>query len=183
MERFTQGFYGYVVAMLVCLAGVGVFLLVTPQSRTEHIPKVDYSIDVANMRRAAPYQVWPPDPVPAGWIPTSSQMTDQKGVVSWRLGFATAKRPEAATRSHVMLAQSDEKPAAEFANRMANTGEVVGNVQIGGVTWEQRLRKDKNQRSLVRLLPDVTVVVTGTAQWDELSALAGSLKQQVKITS
>ncbi|WP_326825644.1 DUF4245 domain-containing protein [Streptosporangium sp. NBC_01756] len=177
MERFTQGFYGYAVAMLVCLAGVGVFLLVTPQSRTEHIPKVDYSIDVANMRHTAPYQTWSPEPVPAGWIPTSSRVTNEKGVVSWRLGFATAKR------SHAMLAQSDEKPAAEFANRMANTGEVVGSVQVGGVTWEQRLRKDKDQRSLVRLLPDVTVVVTGTAQWDELSALAGSLKQQAKTAS
>ncbi|MFJ2028883.1 DUF4245 domain-containing protein [Streptosporangium sp. NPDC087985] len=174
MERFTQGLYGYAIAMLVCLAGVGVFLLIAPQSREEHIPQVDFSIDVANMRHSAPYQVWSPDPVPAGWIPTSSRMTSEKGVVSWRLGFATAKR------SHAMLAQSDEKPAAEFANRMANTSEVVGSVQIGGVTWEQRLRKDKDQRSLVRLLPDVTVVVTGTAQWDELSALAGSIKQQTE---
>ncbi|MDP9865103.1 MULTISPECIES: DUF4245 domain-containing protein [Streptosporangium] len=177
MERFTQGFYGYAVAMLVCLAGVGVFLLVTPQSRTEHIPKVDFSFDVANMRRDAPYQVWSPDQVPAGWIPTSSRMTKEKGAVTWRLGFATAKR------SHAMLAQSDERPAAEFANRLANTGEVTGSVQIGGVTWEQRVRKDKNQRSLVRLLPDATVVVTGTAQWDELSALAGSIKQQTRVTS
>lgn len=177
MQKFTQGFYGYVVAVLVCLAGVGVFLLVTPQSRTERIPKIDFSMDVANMRRAAPYQVWSPDPVPAGWIPTSSRATDEKGVATWKLGFATAKR------FHAMFAQSDEKPAAEFANRMANTSEVVGNVQIDGVTWEQRLRKDKDQRSLIRLLPDVTVVITGTAQWDELSTLAGSLKQQSKVTS
>ncbi|MER5424507.1 DUF4245 domain-containing protein [Streptosporangium roseum] len=181
MERFTQGFYGYAVAMLVCLAGVGVFLLVTPQSRTEHLPKVDFSIDVANMRRDAPYQVWTPEPVPADWIPTSSRMSKEKGAVTWKLGFATAKRPEAATRSHAMLAQSDEKPAAEFANRMANTSEVTGSIQINGVTWEQRLRKDKDQRSLVRLLPDATVVVTGTAQWEELSALAGSLKQQARV--
>jgi hypothetical protein len=177
VQRFTQGFYGYVFAMLVCLAGVGVFMLATPQSRTEHIPKIDFSIDVANMRHMAPYQVWSPEPVAAGWIPTSSGATNEKGVVTWRLGFATAKR------SHAMLAQSDEKPAAEFANRMASTNEVTGNVQINGVTWEQRVRKDKDQRSLVRFLPDVTIVVTGTAQWDELSALAGSLKQQMKPTS
>ncbi|WP_433245289.1 DUF4245 domain-containing protein [Streptosporangium sp. CA-135522] len=179
MERFTQGFYGYAVAMLVCFAGVGVFLLVTPQSRTEHLPKVNYSIDVANMRRAAPYQVWSPEPVPADWVPTSSRMTQDKGAVTWKLGFATAKGAKP-TRSHAMLAQSDEKPAAEFANRMANTSEVTGSIPIDGVIWEQRVRKDKDQRSLVRFLPDATVVITGTAQWDELSTLARSIRQQVK---
>ncbi|MGV9328084.1 DUF4245 domain-containing protein [Streptosporangium sandarakinum] len=176
MRRFTQGFYGYAFAMLVCLAAVGLFLLVTPQSRTEHIPRIDYSMDVANLRRTAPYEVWAPSQVPAGWIPTSSRTAQEKGTTTWRLGFATARR------SHAMLAQSNEKPAADFASRMANTTEVTGNVQIGGATWEQRFRKDKNQRSLVRLLPDATVVVTGTAQWDELTTLAASLKQQPKPT-
>ncbi|GIH91496.1 DUF4245 domain-containing protein [Planobispora siamensis] len=177
MQRFTQGFYGYVVAMAVCLVGVGVFLFVTPQSRTERIPRVDYSFDVANLRRDAPFPVWTPEPVPANWIPNSSRVTNQKGVVTWRLGFATAKR------KHAMLVQSDEKPAAGFASRMANVNQAVGSVQIAGETWEQRYRKDKNQRSLVRLLPGSTVVVTGTAEWDELTALAGSLKQQPQATA
>ncbi|MEU1880554.1 DUF4245 domain-containing protein [Streptosporangium sp. NPDC020072] len=181
VRRFTQGFYGYAFAMMVCLAGVGVFLLVTPQSRTEHIPKVDYSIDVANMRRDAPYQVWSPASVLANWVPTSSRMTkgkdsEGKATVTWRLGFATAKR------AHALIAQSDERPAAGFANRMANSDRPQGSLQIDGVTWEKRFREDKNQRSLVQVLPDVTLVVTGTAQWDELSALAATLKQQTKLT-
>ncbi|GAA3095015.1 DUF4245 domain-containing protein [Streptosporangium carneum] len=182
MRRFTEGFYGYAFAMLVCLAGVGAFLLVAPQSRTEHIPSVNFSIDLANMRREAAYQVWSPEPVQPGWVPTSSRRTeaktpDGKTAVTWKLGFATAKR------LHAMLAQSDERPAAEFANRMANSSTVVGSVQINGVTWEKRFREDKNQRSLIRFLPDTTVVVTGSAPWEELSALAGSLKQQPRITS
>ncbi|MBG0826191.1 DUF4245 domain-containing protein [Planomonospora sp. ID67723] len=177
MQRFTQGFYGYVVAMAVCLAGVLAVLFFAPYSTTPHIPRVDYSIDVANMRRAAPYQVWTPEPVPAGWVPNSSRMTDAKGVVTWRLGFATAEQ------KHAMLIQSDEGPAAEFANRMANSNQATGTVQIAGVTWEQRYREDKNQRSLVRLLPDTTLVVTGTAEWAELTALATSLKQQPKGAS
>ncbi|MFF5111657.1 DUF4245 domain-containing protein [Streptosporangium sp. NPDC000509] len=177
MRKFTQGFYGYVFAMAVCLAAVGLFLLVTPQSRTEHIPRVDYSIALADLRRTAPFLVWSPEPVAAGWIPNSSKNTSANGVTTWRLGFATAKR------FHAMLAQSNEKPEAEFANRLSNTSTVTGTVQINGVTWEQRVREDKNQRSLVRFLPDVTIVVTGTAPWDELSTLAGSLKQLPKNTS
>ncbi|MFI6508582.1 MULTISPECIES: DUF4245 domain-containing protein [Streptosporangium] len=177
MRRFTEGFYGYAFAMAVCLAAVGLFLLITPQSRTERIPKVDYSLALADLRRTAPFQVWAPGQVAPGWVPNSSRRTNDGGWTTWRLGFATAER------RHAMLAQSDEKPAAEFANRLANTSTATGTVQIGGVTWEQRVREDKDQRSLVRLLPDVTVVVTGTASWQELSTLAGSLRQQPKITS
>ncbi|MEU4831542.1 DUF4245 domain-containing protein [Streptosporangium sp. NPDC023615] len=177
MRKFTEGFYGYAFAMAVCLAAVGLFLLITPQSRTEHIPKVDYALTLSDLRRTAPFQVWAPEPVAAGWVPNSSRRTNDDGRTTWRLGFATAKR------AHAMLAQSDEKPPAEFANRLSNTSTVTDTVQIGGATWERRVREDKNQRSLVRFLPDATVVVTGTAAWDELSALAGSLRQQSKITS
>ncbi|GIH77326.1 DUF4245 domain-containing protein [Planobispora longispora] len=177
MQRFTQGFYGYAFAMFICLAGVVIFLLAAAPGGPARIPEVNYSIDVANMRRAAPYQAWTPEPVPATWIANSSRMTNQKGVVTWRLGFATA------TRKHAMLIQSDEKPAADFASRMANSDRGTGTVQIGGATWEQRYREDKDQRTLVRLLPDATLVVTGTAGWDELTALAASLKQQPKATA
>ncbi|MET8157352.1 DUF4245 domain-containing protein [Sphaerisporangium sp. NPDC005289] len=175
MRRFTQGFYGYAFAVLFCLAIVGIFLLIAPQSREEHIPRVDYTITVANLRRVAPYEVRVPDPVPAGWVPNSSEV-DQKGHVTWRLGFATAKR------SHALLAQSDE-PGEAFASRLANTDKSTGSRQIGGQTWQERYRPDKKQRSLVLVQPGVTVVVTGLADWDELTQLAGSLKAQPKITA
>ena len=175
MGRFTQGFLGYAFALLVCLGAVGLFLLVTPQSRTERVPEVNYTIDLANARRRAAYDVWAPSPLPANWIANSSRMPADTEYVTWRLGFATAQR------RHAMLAQSDEKPAAEFANRMANSDKPVGSVQVGGVTWEKRERPDKNQRTLVRFLPDVTLVVTGSADWPELTALAASLKPHPRI--
>ncbi|WP_214412565.1 DUF4245 domain-containing protein [Sphaerisporangium fuscum] len=175
MRQFTQGFYGYAFAVLVCLAVVGVFLLVAPQSRTEHIPRVEYSMTVANLRRVAPYEVRVPDPVPAGWVPNSSEV-DQKRYVTWRLGFATAKR------EHALLAQSNE-PGDAFANRLANSDKTTGSRQVLGESWQERFRPDKNQRSLVLVRPDVTLVVTGTAGWDELTRLAASLKAQPKVTS
>ncbi|MDF5754715.1 DUF4245 domain-containing protein [Spongiactinospora sp. TRM90649] len=174
MQRFAQGFYGYVFALLVCFGLVGVFLLVTPVGRSEHIPSVDYSIDLANARRSAAYQVWAPPAPPKDWIPTSSRMVadDGSGTVTWRLGFATA------ARSHAMLAQSDEKPQATFAGRMAGIEKSQGTQRIGDVTWERRFRPDKKQRSLVRVLPEATIVITGTADWPELAALAAALKPQ-----
>jgi hypothetical protein len=173
--RFTQGFLGYAFALLVCLGAVGLFLLVTPQSRTERVPEVNYTIDLANARRRASYEVWAPSPLPANWIANSSRMPAEGTSLTWRLGFATAQR------RHAMLAQSDEKPAAEFANRMANSDKPVGTLQVNGATWEKRERPDKNQRTLVRFLPDVTLVVTGSADWPELTALAASLKPHPRI--
>ncbi|RBQ18607.1 DUF4245 domain-containing protein [Spongiactinospora rosea] len=172
MQRFAQGFYGYAFAVIVCLGMVGIFLLITPTGRSEHIPQVDYRIDLSNARRTASYQVWAPAAAPKGWIPTSSRMVPNKGTVTWRLGFATA------ARAHAMLAQSDEKPLAEFADRMAGIAKSEGTQRIGEATWERRFRPDKKQRSLVRVLPEATIVVTGTADWPELTTLAASLKPQ-----
>ncbi|MEO3814622.1 DUF4245 domain-containing protein [Sphaerisporangium sp. B11E5] len=170
MRRFSEGFLGYAFAVLFCLAIVGVFLLITPQSRTEHIPRVDYSMTLAQLRRTAPYEVRVPDPVPSNWVPNSSNL-DPGGYTTWRLGFATARR------SHALLAQSNE-PAGAFASRMANSDKVTGARQINGVTWQERVRPDKNQRTLVTIQPGVTIVVTGQADWAELTTLAASLKPQ-----
>ncbi|MDA0635700.1 DUF4245 domain-containing protein [Nonomuraea sp. MCN248] len=175
MQRFTEGLHGYVVAVLVCLAGVGLFLLITPRGDVEHIPRRDYSITVANFSRTVPYAVWSPAQDPEGWIPNSSRVAQgDNGAQVLHIGYATA------AREHAMFIQSDEKPAAGFANRMANSDKSVGTQQVGGQTWERRFREDKKQRTLVRVLPDVTLVVTGTADWTELGRLAAALREGPK---
>lgn len=173
MRRFTQGFYGYAVALFVCLAAAGLFLLVTPQSREEHIPRLDYSITVANFGHSVPYGVWAPSQDPPGWVPNSNRIAKgENGAQVLYLGYATADR------QHAMFAQSNEQPAAGFASRMANTDKAIGTQQVGGVAWEKRFREDKKQRSLVRVLPDMTLVITGTADWQELAQLASVLQQR-----
>ncbi len=178
MRRFTEGFHGYAVALFICLGAVGLFLLVTPQSGKEHIPKRDYSITVANFSRAVPYQVWAPVKDPEGWVPNSNKIaTGESGARVLNLGYATA------AREHAMVIKSDEKPPAGFANRMANSDKVVGTEQINGRSWERRFREDKNQRTLVLALPETTVVVTGTADWPELTELATALQQRPRPTT
>ncbi|WP_188192562.1 DUF4245 domain-containing protein [Nonomuraea sp. SYSU D8015] len=175
MRGFTQGFYGYVVALFVCLAGAGLFLLVAPQGRDEHIPRRDYSITVANFGHSVPYGVWAPRQDPPGWVPNSNRIAKgENGAQVLYLGYATAER------EHAMFVQSNEQPAAGFASRMANSDKAVGTQQVGEVTWEKRYREDKNQRTLVRILPDVTLVITGTADWPELAELAALLQQRPK---
>ncbi|MEU6999515.1 DUF4245 domain-containing protein [Nonomuraea sp. NPDC046570] len=183
MRRFTEGFYGYAVALLVCVAAAGLFLLITPQSREEHIPRLDYTITVANFNRAVPYQVWGPAKDPVDWVPNSNRIAKgDKGADVLYLGYATDKRG-GDTRAHAMFAQSGEQPAAAFASRLANTDKAAGTQQIGGQAWERRFREDKNQRSLIRFLPDTTLIVTGTADWDQLATYAATLKLHPKPTS
>ncbi len=174
VRRFTEGFYGYAFALIVCLAAGSLILFFMPNGKSEHIPRIDFSIDKVNAARAASYTIEVPGQVLPNWVPTSSQLTDKAGVVTWRLGFATDKR------MHAMVAQSNETPLADFANRMANSDKATGTRQINGTAWEERFRQDKNQRSLIRILQDRTIVVTGSADWDELTALAASLVVQPK---
>lgn len=178
MRRFTEGFYGYAVALLVCVAAAAVFLLVTPQSRDEHIPRREYTITVANFNRDVTYPIWSPAKDPDGWIPNSNRIDKgQDGAPVLYLGYATT------SREHAMFVQSAEKPAAGFASRIANTDKPVGTEQVNGQPWEKRFREDKKQRSLIRVLPDTTLIVTGTADWPELTKLAASLQQQPKPTN
>jgi len=172
-RRLMSGLPGYIVAMLVCLSVVGVVMLLTPRRNPNAMPQVDYSGDLSGLKAVAPYTVRAPVGLAAQWYPTSSRLTGKpNGPVAWHLGFYTPQKQYAA------LEESNERPdgAAGFVDRMTSQGHPEGSVQVAGATWGKLFRKDKKQRSLVRRLPGLTLVVTGTASYDELSVLAASLK-------
>ncbi|MEU4545294.1 DUF4245 domain-containing protein [Nonomuraea dietziae] len=184
MRRFTQGFYGYAFALLVCMGLAVIIVVSAPTGREgQHVPRLEYTITVANYNRSVPHEVRAPAKDPADWIPNSNRIAkgaDGSSVLS--VGYATAPDAEG-ERHHAMIVQGSEKPAPAFASRIANTDKTIGTVQIAGESWEKRFREDKNQRTLVRFLPDATLMVTGTADWPELTALATTLKPQPKPTS
>jgi hypothetical protein len=134
---------------------------------------VDVAQQGARLRAVAPYQTYVPLGLPAGWLATSSRITGTpgEGPVAWHLGCRTARGGYAAVE------ESDEDPVA-FVPRMANRDRPVGAQQVAGATWERYYRPDKKQYSLARRLPGVTLVVTGTASYDELTALAAALRPQ-----
>ena len=175
-KRLTTGLGGFALAMAVCLLLVGGAYLVTPRSDEELLPTVDYNPQLWAMRSDAPYTVHAPEGLPKGWRPTSSRVhgLNGDGPVAWHLGFVTPSDEYAA------LEQSNEKASA-YVPRMTNIKKSIGTMQVGGASWAKHFRKDKNARSLVRTLPDgVTLVVTGTASFEELAVLAGALRPQPK---
>lgn len=172
-KRLTTGFSGYLMAMAACFALVGVIVLITPRDERERLPIVDYQGHALALRASAPYTSHTPQGLPAGWRPTSSRLTGATGggPVSWHVGFVTPSDEYAA------LEESDENADA-FIARMTNRKVATGVQQVSGAPWQRYYREDKKQRSLVRRLPGVTLVVTGTASYDELAVLAGALRPQ-----
>ncbi|MFG2085590.1 DUF4245 domain-containing protein [Spirillospora sp. NPDC048824] len=175
-KRLTTGLGGFALAMAACLVLVLAIYAVTPRSDEEVLPTVDYSSQLWAMANDAPYTAYAPEGLPATWRPTSSRLHglgDGGGEpVAWHLGFLTPGDQYAA------LEQSDEK-ASDFVPRMANSSKPTGTMQVNGQTWTKYHRKDKHANSLALTLPDgPSLVVTGTATYQELAILAGSLKPQ-----
>ncbi|TDC84655.1 DUF4245 domain-containing protein [Actinomadura sp. 7K507] len=177
-KRLTTGLGGFALAMGACLLLVLAIYAITPRSDKEVLPTVDYGAQLWAMRNDAPYTVHAPEGLSDRWRPTSSRLNGlgQGGgePVAWHLGFVTPGDEYAA------LEQSNEK-ASEYVPRMANSSKPVGTQQVNGQTWTKYHREDKQANSLARTLPGgVSLVVTGTATYEELAVLAGSLKPQSK---
>jgi hypothetical protein len=181
-QRLTSGVGQFALAIGACLALVGVIMLITPGSDKETLPQVDESSAAEAMRLTAPYVSYAPEGLPPRWRATSSRLSGGKGPVAWHLGHLSPSDQYAA------LEESNERPAATFVARMTNVDprnpkSLVGTRQVAGATWNEYFRKDKKQNSLVRELPTVTLVVTGTASYDELAVLAASLKAQPRTAA
>ncbi|WP_242900963.1 DUF4245 domain-containing protein [Actinomadura terrae] len=177
-KRLTTGLGGFTMAMGACLLLVAVIVLITPRSNKEVLPTVDYASQQWAMRNDAPFTSYAPQGLPPGWRPTSSRLhgLDEGGgrPVAWHLGFVTPSDEYAA------LEQSNEK-AADYVPRMTNNRNPLGTQLVNGVTWTKYHRKDKKANSLARTLPDgVSLVVTGTASYEELAVLAAALRPQSK---
>ena len=176
-KRLMSSLPGFSMALLACLAVVGVVILITPRRNEGAMPRVDYRGDLSGLRAVAPYAAQAPEGLPPQWLPTSTRLSGgANGPIAWHLGFYTPQKEYAA------LEESDETPegAGHFIDRMTSQGHADGTAQIAGATWDRTFRPDKKQRSLVRRLPGLTLVVTGTASYEELAVLAGALKAQPK---
>lgn len=177
-KRLTTGLGGFTMAMAACLVLVLAVYVVTPRTDEPILPSVDYGAHLWAMSSDAPFTVHAPEGLPERWRPTSSRVhgLDKGGEepVAWHLGFVTPEDEYAA------LEQSNED-ASDYVPRMTNSSRPIGTHQVGGDVWSKYHRKDKKANSLARTLPDGTsLVVTGTAGYEELAVLAASLKPQSK---
>lgn len=166
-SRSNATFKNYAISLGILVAILLAMAFVVSTRSGEHIPTVDYRPDIDVLREAADYPVSVPaeDLVEQGWTPTSSTL-DVTGPVRWSVGFATA------ADSHARVVQSDGEPASVVAESIEDA-EPVGTVAVGGREWEHYDSEDWG--ALVLQGDEVTVVVAGSADVDELAHLAGGL--------
>ncbi|GAA3199996.1 DUF4245 domain-containing protein [Actinocorallia longicatena] len=188
VKRLTAGPGQFFLAIGACLLLVLAVFLITPRNESGDLrPAINYSWDAKAIARNAPYQAWAPENLPEAWRATSSRLTGLnsepneagKKIVSWHLTFLTP------TEKLASFEQSNERAdtPSGFVRRMTNVyqsspQQAIGTQTINGASWDKFRNEDKKQNSLVRRMPDLTLIVTGVTDWDELTVLASSLVAQ-----
>jgi hypothetical protein len=161
-------------SVLTCLLLSFVIIVAVPLQDASPPPAVSYRSDLAAMTRAARYTVLAPAGLPPSWSPVSSGVAlggaNGAGTATWHLGYVTS------TGTLASVEESDAA-AAQFIRRMTNSGTPEPAVRIAGRLWRASANAGRGQRSLYRTDPGgSTVIVTGNASWDQLRALAASLR-------
>ncbi|MCQ4082289.1 DUF4245 domain-containing protein [Streptomyces sp. RB6PN25] len=172
-KRGKQTVRDMVLSMAVIgLVVAGIYALFLPRGTKESITPVDYTVELGQARRAAPYPVAAPSGLPGQWRATSVTYDDSDPRnTHWHLGFLDPENQYAA------IEQSNEDEAT-FVSAETQQSQRSGSQVVDGKTWERydggRYRalvlEQKGQNG------PVTTMVTGTAPYDQLAQLAGALR-------
>ncbi|MBV9022301.1 MAG: DUF4245 domain-containing protein [Streptomycetaceae bacterium] len=176
-KRGKQTVRDMVLSMAVIMLVVaGIYALFLPHGTKESITQVDYSIELGQARRAAPYPVAAPSGLSGQWRATSVTYDDSDPKnAQWHLGFLDPENQYAAI-------EQSNGDAARFISDKTRASQRSGSQIVDGQIWE---RYDGGRyRALVREQPvtsaaaagPVTTMVTGTAPYDQLAQLASALR-------
>ncbi|MBA6441064.1 DUF4245 domain-containing protein [Streptomyces sp. DSM 41524] len=168
--------------MVLSLAAIGVvaaaiYLFGIPHDegpKGSGVKTVNYRVELATARRAAPYPVAAPEPgsLPKGWRATSvtyRPAAAEDGAL-WHLGFLDENE------EYIAVEQSDGKPVPFVEEVTQQARETKRTQRIDGKDWV-RYDGDKYD-ALVRAEPGVTTVVTGTASYGQLTKMAEALTEK-----
>ncbi|MFJ2575544.1 DUF4245 domain-containing protein [Kitasatospora aureofaciens] len=170
--RGRQTVRDMVLSMLAVGGVVWIGYLFLPHDADSVPPlKVEYRVEAASAKRAAPYQLLAPQGLSDKWRATSvgyqpAAQSNGKGN-AWHLGFVTPSGQYAAVE------QSDVPRDVLLSDKVAG-GRPDGTSDVAGRTWE-RVQGDK-ARALTVQDGVGTTLLTGTASYDELAELAQALK-------
>ncbi|MFF2726745.1 DUF4245 domain-containing protein [Streptomyces sp. NPDC058008] len=167
-KRGKQTVRDMILSMLVITAVAGVVYIFIPHDdKADPIKAVDYRVELATARRAAPYPVAAPDGLPEGWKPTSVSYEGRNGS-GWHLGFLD---PD----DRYVAVEQSTTPAKKYVPQVSQDAENTGRTRdVSGRSWE--VWKGPKYDALVLHADDVTTVVTGSAPAERLAEMAAALK-------
>ncbi|MFF3623662.1 DUF4245 domain-containing protein [Streptomyces sp. NPDC002467] len=145
----------------------GIYVFVPHDDKADPTLTIDYRVETLTARRAAPYPVAAPVGLPEQWRATSVSY-ERKNADSWHLGFLD---PE---QQYVAVEQSTDTSAKNLG-RITQKAKATGQTQqVGDTAWERW--DGEKYDALVRQDQGHVTVVTGTASFDQLGAMAASLE-------
>ncbi|WP_336032788.1 DUF4245 domain-containing protein [Geodermatophilus sp. FMUSA9-8] len=155
--------------VLICLLVVG--WIAFRQSGTDPVRTVDPGSSVQFAASRAGYELEAPTGLPDGYRPTSAR-TDageaaEGAPVTLEIGYLTP------SDEYAGFVTSDD-PRAEELTAVLDDATEDGTVDLGGRTWT-RLTSGRGETVLTLEDGEVTTVVTGSADDDELETVAGSV--------
>ena len=168
--RLRQTLVDMVRSMAVVLVVVFAIVLLAWRPQPEAIKVVDPAPVVALAASTAEFERVAPTGLPVDWRPTSArwESTDQSSSERvLHIGYVTSSDQYA----QVSVAPVTSEP---FLDEQTGGGSPTGSQAVGDATWERR--ETDERRSLVLVSDSVSTVVSGSAGWAELVALADALE-------
>ncbi|MFJ9338039.1 DUF4245 domain-containing protein [Streptomyces sp. NPDC101733] len=145
----------------------GIYLFIPHDDEADPTRTVDYRVETLTARRAAPYPVAAPVGLAREWRATSVTY-ERRNANAWHLGF---QDPD---RQYVAVEQSSDT-SAKYLERVTQKAEATGQTQqVGDLAWERW--DGEKYDALVRREQGSVTVVTGTAGFERLGAMAAALE-------
>jgi hypothetical protein len=129
--------------------------------------RTDPAPAVAQARASGAFPVLEPAGLGPDWHPVSATFNRQEGTL--RIGYVSP------SGAGLQLVESAVPPEKLLPAELASAGRPTGSTSVAGRDW-QRYTARADERALVLLEPNRTVIVVGAAGEQELSGLAGALR-------
>ncbi|MFD9306635.1 DUF4245 domain-containing protein [Streptomyces sp. NPDC060048] len=153
-------------AVLGIIVG-GIYIFIPHDENADPTRVVDYRVETLTARRAAPYPLAAPVGLPDQWRATSVSF-ERKNAHGWHLGFLDPKN------QYVAVEQSSDATDS-YIGRVTRKAKATGQTQqVGEQAWERW--DGEKYDALVRQEQGHVTVVTGTASFEELGAMAAALE-------
>lgn len=156
-------------SLVVVGAIVAVIVVLNYRAPEDPVREIAPAPLAAGVSALAPFPVYLP--TDDGWRPTAARWepTEESAPEAvWFVGGVYSEQGPFAS-----LNQSTAT-SAEYLAELVGEGPATGSSTVGDVQWQRYETSD--QRSLVQLLPDSSIVVVGDGTWDDLERFAGSLE-------
>lgn len=171
-SRLSQTARDMLLSIGAVIALVALIALFTYKPADEKIRVVDYQPTVAAARSTGAFDVAVPTGAAKDWKATSVRYVPSAAdpkIATWHLGFITP------TNQYAALEQTNGTDP-NFIKESTAKGMPDGEQVIDGQKWLRYYSSDTGHRSLVSSKNGITTIVTGTLTYDELVAMATSLR-------